>query len=246
MAAVDLDLIPGFANLRDVAGYRVGSSTVRAHALLRSDAPTALDDDAAAALRAVGLAQVLDLRDEREQAMAPSAFAARGFAVTHLPIFEPSAHALVQPEVGLTELYRHMVEDCAHTLTGAVRAVARGPVDGAVLVHCTAGKDRTGLTVALALRAVGVSRADVVANYAQTEARLRGPWLDAQLVRLAAFLGAERAHAFVDVLVGSPVAAIEAALDAVEDGSSERTRPYLRAHGMTDAELRSLEVRLLG
>ncbi|PFG36660.1 protein-tyrosine phosphatase [Flavimobilis soli] len=245
MTTAPLDQIAGFANLRDVAGYRVGSTTVRPHALLRSDAPSSLDDAAATALRDVGLVAVIDLRDEREQQTAPSQFADHGFTVSHLPIFDSSAHALVQPEIGLTQLYRHMVEGCATTLTAAVRSVATA-APGAVLVHCTAGKDRTGITVALALRAIGVSRDDVVANYVQTEARLRGPWLDAQMVRLVAFLGDERAHEFVDLLVGSPAEAIETALDAVEQGSSERTLPYLRAHGMTDDELKALEARLLG
>ena len=43
-----------------------------------------------------------------------------------------------------------------------------------VLVHCTAGKDRTGIVVALALLAVGVDRQAVVDDYARSEANLRG------------------------------------------------------------------------
>lgn len=115
---------------------------------------------------------------------------------------------------------------------------------GGVLVHCTAGKDRTGLTVALALRAVGVARDDVVANYAETEARLRGPWLDAKLELLRRFVG-DDAESYTEVLVTSPAAVLEEFLDTVEDGSREATRPYLRAHGMTDAELETLTRRLL-
>ena len=46
MTTAPLDQIAGFANLRDVAGYRVGSTTVRPYALLRSDAPSSLDDRA--------------------------------------------------------------------------------------------------------------------------------------------------------------------------------------------------------
>lgn len=241
----DLAQIPGFANLRDTGGYRVGATSVRHGALLRADAPSALTEPTAAALRGLDLVSVLDLRDQREIREAPSGFDGHGFTVTHLPIFDGSAHSLVQANAGLTDLYLHMVEGCATTLTDAVRAVATAPTDGAVLVHCTAGKDRTGITVALALRAVGVARADVVANYVLTESRLRGPWLDAQLARIASFLGAERAQEFADLLVGSPAEAIEAVLDAVEDGP-ERTRPYLRAHGMTDEELAALERRLLG
>lgn len=43
---------------------------------------------------------------------------------------------------------------------------------GATLVHCSAGKDRTGLVVCLLLLAAGVSRADVVADYAATDLRV--------------------------------------------------------------------------
>lgn len=53
----------------------------------------------------------------------------------------------------------------------AVRTMA-APDGGAVLVHCAAGKDRTGVVVALALSAVGVSREAVVADYVATGERL--------------------------------------------------------------------------
>lgn len=121
---------------------------------------------------------------------------------------------------------------------------ADGAAAGGVLVHCTAGKDRTGLTVALALRAVGVARDDVVANYAETEARLRGPWLEEKLELLRRFVG-DDAEQYTEVLVTSPAEVLEEFLDTVEDGSREATRPYLRAHGMTDAELDALTARLL-
>ena len=47
-----------------------------------------------------------------------------------------------------------------------------------MLVHCTAGKDRTGVAIALLLDAVGAERDAVVADYAASEANLSGAWAD--------------------------------------------------------------------
>ncbi|HUE26387.1 MAG TPA: tyrosine-protein phosphatase [Solirubrobacteraceae bacterium] len=64
------------------------------------------------------------------------------------------------------------------SVVGSVRTIARA--DGVVLVHCAAGKDRTGVVVALALDAVGVDRDAIVADYLATRARI-----EAIIARLA-------------------------------------------------------------
>jgi len=64
------------------------------------------------------------------------------------------------------------------SVVGAVRAIACS--EGAVLIHCAAGKDRTGVVVALALDAAGVDRATIVADYLATAQRI-----DAIVARLA-------------------------------------------------------------
>ena len=62
--------------------------------------------------------------------------------------------------------YRAYLDERGHHLVTAARVVAASP--GATLVHCAAGKDRTGVTVAMLLDAVGVERSAVVADYAAT------------------------------------------------------------------------------
>ena len=64
-------------------------------------------------------------------------------------------------------LYSVVLEDAAHMLVDLVREVA--DADGPVLVHCAAGKDRTGVGVALVLRLLGVSHDDVIADYLLSE-----------------------------------------------------------------------------
>jgi protein-tyrosine phosphatase len=62
----------------------------------------------------------------------------------------------------------------------AVEAVADAP-EGAVVVHCAGGKDRTGLVTALLLRLAGVGIAEIAADYALSGANLREralPWIE--------------------------------------------------------------------
>lgn len=77
--------------------------------------------------------------------------------------------------------YIGYLEDRPDQVVAALRGIARSP--GAALVHCAAGKDRTGVVVALALIAAGIRRDEVIADYAAT---------------------AERMHAVLDRLRASP------------------------------------------
>jgi hypothetical protein len=68
--------------------------------------------------------------------------------------------------------YLGYLEDRPESVTAAVRAIAEAP--GAALVHCAAGKDRTGVVVALTLTAVGVPAEEVIADYTRTDERIEG------------------------------------------------------------------------
>jgi len=66
--------------------------------------------------------------------------------------------------------YIGYLEDRPDQVVAALRSIAHSP--GAALVHCAAGKDRTGVVIALALTAVGVQRDEVIADYAVTSERM--------------------------------------------------------------------------
>jgi protein-tyrosine phosphatase len=70
--------------------------------------------------------------------------------------------------------YMGYMEHRPDSIVGALRTIAAPPGDGAVLVHCAAGKDRTGLVVALAMEVAGADRDAVVADYALTSERIEG------------------------------------------------------------------------
>lgn len=114
---------------------------------------------------------------------------------------------------------------------------------GAVLVHCTAGKDRTGVTIALLLLAVGVPADAVVADYALTTRELAGPWLDETLQRVRSAGGTITDELLV-LIAEAPPAALEAALDHL-DTRFGGAADYLARAGLTDAELELLHDRLV-
>jgi hypothetical protein len=123
------------------------------------------------------------------------------------------------------------------SVAGAVRTIARA--DGVVLVHCAAGKDRTGVVVALALDAAGVDRGAIVADYLATRERI-----DAVMARLAASATYAAELEGHDPQQHAPVpGTIERLLELVDErfGGSAA---WLSAHGLDEPDLERLRRRL--
>ncbi|EOM77311.1 protein-tyrosine-phosphatase [Rhodococcus rhodnii] len=235
------DLV-GVHNLRDVGGYRAGDAVTRWGRLLRADALHALGDDGRRALGALDVRLVLDLRDDEEVVSAPDALGDVGCRYVHHSVYG-KAGALALPADGgfdLAALYRTILDEHGTRLTDAVRMVA--DADGPVVVHCTAGKDRTGLVVALALSAVGVSDRDVAADYALSEIMLAGEWADAMT---AAFRTKypDSPIDLTEIVASSPAPVMLGALESIRLRFGDAAG-YLRAHGMTEPELAGLRAAL--
>lgn len=151
-------------NLRDVAGLATADGrTVRPGMLLRSALPAA--DDVVPADLAWPPSVVIDLRSpfELRNGHPLAHLQAR---VVNLPLLEALKPGVHNSD-SLAALYHLVLEDAAHLLVDVVREIA--DADGPVLVHCAAGKDRTGVSVALVLRLLGVPHDDVVGDYLLTE-----------------------------------------------------------------------------
>ncbi|NKY85967.1 tyrosine-protein phosphatase [Nocardia veterana] len=171
--------IPGTFNYRDVGGLRTASGTkIRSGVLLRSAQLCRLDERGHDILRRLGVATVHDLRgpgeaDRMGVDVLPEGVrlevtpfdSAVGSRPPHeapaLPPHEAPAHR----HLDLLQVYSQFpsLPEAGAAITAMARSLARG--DGAVLVHCAAGKDRTGWAVATLLRAVGVVEDDVLADY---------------------------------------------------------------------------------
>jgi protein-tyrosine phosphatase len=118
----------------------------------------------------------------------------------------------------------------------ALAAVA--DADGAVVVHCVAGKDRTGLVSALILRLAGVGRETIGADYAQSEGNLMPRW-NAWIAEEPDELRRERRRK----LLRTPAAAMVRVLAELE-GRYGDVPSYLSAAGLTESQIARLRGRL--
>ena len=238
--------VPGTYNFRGVAGLPTRTGRIRPGRLFRSDGLHRLGEPGRARLTELGVGRVVDLRDEYETRMAPDDVDGLGLDVLHLPVFEGSGASALGPAADgadptLDDLYRHILEDHAGVVAQAVRAVARA--DAGVVVHCTAGKDRTGVVVAVALDALGVDRDDIVADYAASAPRLSGEWLE-RMLGLATAHGVEVTPALRVIIGGSPPDAMEGLLRLLHERHGG-AREYLLDSGLELDDLARLEESLV-
>ena len=242
MSAIDQTrpVTDSLLNFRDLGGLATTDGrTVRPGLLFRSDDIGALEVDAWRSLQDdLGLVTAVDMRSGFEDEMAEGAKTIDGGAVVHrIPILDGSMmHAAQSGEIDLATMYSHIVHDSGESLAAGVTAVAEAMP---ALVFCTAGKDRTGMLIALLLAAIGVRREDVVADY--TRSADAGPALRTRMYERFG----DRAPEVPDVMFTAPSDAIEQVLDEVVTRHGSVVG-YWRAHGVDPAALAHIEGTLLG
>ncbi len=199
--------------------------------LVRSSNLDAIAADGAATLRDLGVTTVVDLRSEGER-QDPHVDA----RIVSVPLYDGIAPA----HGAIDDVYAGLVEQRGGQIATAVAAIA--DAEGAALVHCAVGKDRTGLVVALALLAAGADRAAVVADYALSGANVaaaKGDAVRAMLRTLdlddAEVAASERLH------LQSPASTLEAALDRIDAHGGAVA--YLLANGLTQDALARLRAK---
>lgn len=237
--------VPGLSNLRDVGGPTAGDGrVVRGERLYRSATPYFLDPDGAAELtRSTGLSTRIDLRSRMEVDEAPIPHLGTGVAALHLPLRSggPWVPAPGRRSVAdrVSAHYVRYLEHSRPTVAASLRAVAGAP--GATLVHCTAGKDRTGVVVAVLLLAVGVAPDDIVADYGRTAEELDS--MLAQLRSLPTY--AERLAALPEEALTAEPATMVRFLERLET-THGAVHGYLAGCGVTDDDLALLRDALTG
>jgi protein tyrosine/serine phosphatase len=191
--------LEGAVNVRDVGGLPAeqGRRTA-ARRLLRADNLQGLSAaDVTRLVDELGLTTVVDMRSVGEvDAEGPGPLTrVPSVALVHQSVIPEGGKATDAAADGVLArreaVLAHYPDDpvCAYylgyladrpdSIVGALRAVADSP--GAALVHCAAGKDRTGVVIAIALSAVGVHRDAVVDDYIAS-----GERIDAIMDRLRA------------------------------------------------------------
>jgi protein-tyrosine phosphatase len=211
---ISLD-IAGATNFRSLGGLpAAGGRRIRPHALLRADRLVGLDERDWSALTRAGLATICDLRSDAERAEHPNRLPPgvdvyelncqvnndlrADPALGRLMLDDPSARGA---ERVMIEIYRRFPDYMGRTLTAVVERLLAGGAP--MLVHCSAGKDRTGFVVAMLLHALEVPAPLIREDYLASK---RWPGAVHHRASLAARLGR-----FI------PAAELEAAVDTVID-----------------------------
>jgi protein-tyrosine phosphatase len=165
--------IDGCFNVRDAGGWPTDDGQRMATgALYRADDPVRLTDRGRARIAELGLRAVIDLR---QQAQFDRGYSFGPAEITHhIPtvdrVIDVDNPPRFEEPTDIVGLYEDMVERGGPQLVRAVDTVAEHIGEGPVLVHCVAGKDRTGLVVALIQAAIGVTLESIVAEYALSDA----------------------------------------------------------------------------
>lgn len=218
--------LPGTRNLRDVGGYPAGAGRqTRWRTLLRTDSLDVLPAASQEQLLEMGLSQVIDLRWPSELDQAPSVFhASDRLRYTSIPLLADDP----TPHLGLAGMYRHIFDVRATQLVEVVRALLV-PDGVPAVIGCAAGKDRTGVAIALVLAVAGVPRDVIVADYALSAPMFAHPMDDPHIVDWRAG----------SIEVESPPEYMESSLAHLDERHGGATG-LLLANGMTDDELAAL------
>jgi len=183
--------LEGAVNVRDLGGLPTsdGGTTVPGRLLRSENLQELSPGDVSRLVGEFGLTTVVDLRSTNEVAIEGPAPLDALAAVRHahhpvlrefLDVSDTVKAALVTesaqadreryPDDPMCGHYLGYLENRPEEVTGALRSIATAP--GAAIVHCAAGKDRTGVIIALALAAAGVEPEAIVADYVASADRI--------------------------------------------------------------------------
>ncbi len=178
----------GVTNFRDSGGYRSGTGILPWDRIFRSDNLAKLDSGDWKMLHALGIRRIVDLRTADERFQSPTIIP-KGLGDIELISIPMSGEiagtmdaislilagrleSVTASDMG--EMYRSMVRDHTDDFL-RVLAILEDDSPAATLVHCTAGKDRTGLVIAFYQLRSGARIEDVFADYVRSNI-LRTPF----------------------------------------------------------------------
>jgi protein-tyrosine phosphatase len=173
--------LSGAANFRDIGGYRTADGQrIKRGVIFRSGELSGLTTSDQQQLEPLRIRYEIDLRTDKERAESPTRWGGNPPAVISISVGEPrnsnSAQSLAGSVADLkdhAQVQEFMQQTTARLATqGApeigevIRRLAQG--DEPALIHCTAGKDRTGVTVAVLMTLLGIPRDQVYLEYTKS------------------------------------------------------------------------------
>jgi len=243
--------LEGGSNFRDLGGYpAAGGKHVKWGRIYRSADISKLTDGDLQALQSRHVALVCDLRGPQEVAQAPDRLpaGARRLAL-------PAGSEKIDPRLlagGGKNVNRDSLMRAVYTNTSFFRAKYKPmfdellalPAPDALLLHCTAGKDRTGIGAALVLSALGVSRQTILSDYAATDTYWQAG-REQSLQRLAqAGLSAEAVAAYRPLLAANP-AYLAGTFATIEQQYGSVDKYLAQEMGLTPPKLAALRAKYL-
>ena len=234
-------------NFRDVGGLPTeDGGSVRHGLLYRSEGPASFAENHRRELGALGIRLVCDLRADVERSVAPNDWIGTSARLLNLDItndlrtetnegwralrHDPSAEGARK---AMQTNYAAIPAALLPHLADFFEAIVAGETP--VLVHCTAGKDRTGVLVALILMALRVPHGEIVADYLRSDVFAKNMRLGGSIVHaFEETFGFVPSDATMDAMIGVDVGFLDAALDAVQTGWGS-VDAYLAAGGIDRA-----------
>ena len=266
---IDLD---GAANVRDLGGLPTeDGARLQPRRLIRSDnLQTLSNSDVAHLVDDLGVRSVADLRTSIEVNIeGPGPLESRPeVEVRNLSLYPddafdnmtpdengryvlpwendedvPAEDAATDSSRGVSGHYLNYLNGRADSIIAALRLIAGSP--GATIVHCAAGKDRTGVVVAIALSEVGVTREAIIADYARSAERIEA--IFARLAESGTYAKTVSGDGSGDTMdKHKPRDVTMVRLFAAIDGELGGVATWLRAHGWTEDDAAALRTKLLG
>jgi protein-tyrosine phosphatase len=238
--------LEGATNFRDLGGYPgEAGRPVRWRQLFRSNHLGILTETDIAAIRALKIKSAFDLRGVQER--LPTLCCMDDIAVHSLPI-EPaiytaltshvaSGKALTAPDAlrMMRESYRDYVRDNTDTFRALMAHLLEDHAP--LVIHCTAGKDRTGFACAMILRSLGVAEEIVVEDYLLTNTYYRIDAATEKSIPLPADVKA--------ALISVEASFLDAAFDAIREDFGDLDSYIAQGLGLGPSERAELQARYL-
>ena len=220
-------------NLHDLGGIATPQGPIQPGRLFRSANPDALSSSGWFELHSCGIRTIVDLRNDDEVAVSTARPA--DLAVVRTPIEDQSDDefmAVWGDRLGSPEYYAEVLRLWPVLVSSAISAIADAP-PGGVLVHCMAGRDRTGMITAMVLELLDVERDAIAQNYARSVREIDAWW------RIHGGPKGSMTDSELDDYVVSSAVQLNDFLDGV------LVREYLLGAGITSTQLERLQTRLL-
>ncbi|HEX2904112.1 MAG TPA: tyrosine-protein phosphatase [Jatrophihabitans sp.] len=248
--------LEGVVNVRDVGGLPTEDGRrIRPGVLIRSaNLIDITEADVARLVTELGVRRVVDLRTDVEVARtAPGRLrAAEQVRFYNLSLYNDNPELAAQPDAVVpwagerypthpdpqVASYLAYFERRPDSILAALRAIAEP--EGATVVHCAAGKDRTGVIVAVALSLAGVPRELIADDYAQTQSQLQA--ILAQLARNGLYDRTTTAPDKIPPAAPEKMLAVLASIDEQHGGLDA----WLAEHGWRARDSDALRLRLVG